>query len=387
MRKLIIMFIISSFLLNSCDSAKKAFQRGSYDAAFAMATKKLQKKPYDEEHAKIFVLSYQKANQKDIDRIEYLKKSKEMQVWSEILKLYKKLAKRQELAETVLPLRAGGKTVNFEHINYDENIIEAKNSAAYYHYNEGVRLMSGDKKDARKAYDHFVTVRSYTNNYDDLEQRIREAEAKGTIKIMLLSTNNSFIILPERFMRDLTNISTQEIDDKWRKYYNTAVKTNFDYNAIIVVNSIDISPNNVEEDKRIVRKEVRDGWEYELDTRGNVRKDSLGNDIKKPKYKVISCTITTKEQSKTAEISVSVDIQDNRTGKIVASTPIKANSTFNYTYSQADGDLQALDSELRNTVGKLSKPFPNDDEMLEDLKYDLRKEIIDALINSKKFVL
>ncbi len=142
--KKILLLLLSSILLFSCDSAKKALQRGSYETACTMAIKKLQKKPSDEEHAKIFAVAYQKANQKNIDRIDYLKQSKEKKAWDEVLRLYKILARRQELAETVLPLRAGGRTINFEHINYNDQIIEAKNSAAYFHYNEGVRLMQGD---------------------------------------------------------------------------------------------------------------------------------------------------------------------------------------------------------------------------------------------------
>ncbi len=387
MKKSLIIIIIASLIFSSCDSAKKAFQRGSYDTACMMAIKKLQKKPSDEEHAKIFTVAYQKANQKNIDRIEYLKQSKERRAWDEVLTLYKKLSRRQELAETILPLRAGGRTVNFEHINYNEQIIEAKNSAAYFHYNEGVKLMSGDREDARKAYQHFLNVRHYTNNYDDLEQRIKAAKEKGTIRILLSVVNKTTADLPIRFMQDLTNIGTKHVDDRWRRYYNAPINSTFDYSAFIVINSVRIGPNNVNEKKEIVKKKVRDGWKYKLDRNGNVKKDSLGNDIKVPKYKIISCTITKKIQSKTATIFANVDIQDNKTRRIVTSIPIESGSKFSYTSSYANGDMNALSAELRKTVGKSPISFPADNEMLENTRIDLKNKIINALKRSRHLII
>ncbi len=387
MKKLLTIITIAGLIFTSCDSAKKAFQRGSYDVACIKAIKKLQKKPYDEEHAKIFTVAYQKANQKNIDRIEYLKQSKERQSWDEVLRLYKKLERRQELAETVLPIRAGGRTVNFEHINYNAQIIEAKNSAAYFHYNEGVKLMSGDREDARKAYQHFMNVRNYTNSYDDLEQRIKIAKEKGTIKVLMSTINKTTADLPVRFMQDLTHIGTKHIDDRWRRYYNAPLNLKFDYNAFVVINSVRISPNNVSEKKDIVKKKVRDGWKYKLDINGNVKKDSLGNDIKVPKYKIISCTITKKIQNKTATISANVEIQDNKTRRIVSSIPIKSGAKFSYTSSFANGDINALSSELRKTVGKSPISFPSNQEMLENTRTDLKKKIIEALRRSKHLII
>ncbi len=377
--KKILLLLLSSILLFSCDSAKKAMQRGSYETACMMAIKKLQKKPSDEEHAKIFAVAYQKANQKNIDRIDYLKQSREQKAWDEVLRLYKTLARRQELAETVLQLRAGGRTINFEHINYNDQIIEAKNSAAYFHYNEGVRLMQGNREDARVAYQHFTKVKNYTNNYTDLEQRIREAHAKGMSTILIATINRTTANLSPDFMYDITNFGMQYIDDKWRKFYNQPTKKHYDYNAFIVLNSVQVGPNNIEKDKEIVKKKIRDGWKYELDSRGNVKKDSSGNDIKIPKYKIISCTLIKKKQSKYARIKAVIDIRDNQTQKVVTSIPITSGSSFSYVTSYANGNLKALDNDIRKTLGQSPIAFPSDQEMIAETQEDLKKKIMEAL--------
>ena len=44
--------------------------------------------------------------------------------------------------------------------------------------------------------------------------------------------------------------------------------------------TIDISPEQINEKQIIREKVIKDGFDYVLDKRGNVAKDSLGNDIK-----------------------------------------------------------------------------------------------------------
>lgn len=384
--KKILPLILASIILFSCNSAKKALQHGSYETACMLAIKKLQKKPSDEDNAKIFTLAYQKANQKNIDRIEYLKQSKEQKAWDEVLKLYKKLERRQELAETILPLRAGGKTVNFEHINYNEQIIEAKNSAAYFHYNEGIKLLSGDKNDARKAYQHLVNVRNYTNNYTDLEQRIKQAEEKGISNILISTINKTTANLSPTYMSDLINFGMQHVDDTWRRYYNSPQLPQFDYSIFVVINSVYSGPNNTKKSKDIVKKEVRDGWKYKLDQNGNVKKDSLGNDIKEPNYKIISCTITKKIQTKIATVKATVELQDNKTKRIVSSIPIQSGSKFSYISSYANGNLDALDDDLRQTIDKSPAPFPLNETMIEETSNDLRNKVINAIKRSRNLI-
>lgn len=385
MKKLIVL-LLTSLVLFSCDSAKKALQRGSYDQACMMAIKKLQKKPADVEHAEIFTVAYQKANQADMDRIEYLKLSGEQTSWDEIHRLYTKLDRRQTLAETILPLRAGGQTVNFEHINYNEKIIEAKNSAADYHYNKGIELLNGTKEEARQAYNHLEKARSYSTNYPDIEQKIREAKERGTTNVFISPMNKTYAQLSPEFMASLVDFGMNDLDDNWTRFFNTPVKQQFDYNIFVSITSIYVSPNDVKESKEIVKKEVRDGWEYEYDSKGNVKKDSLGNDIKKPKYKTISCTVTKKIQQKFCTLKTNIEIQDNNTRRIVATIPEEAKYTFEFISAYANGDLDALDDATKKMIGRTPASFPADLEMINYAGQDLKQKIIASIKRNKNYI-
>ncbi len=385
MKKLILLFLVSAILF-SCDSPKKALQRGSYDQACMMAIKKLQKKPGDIENAEIFTVAYQKANQADIDKIDFLKLSGDQNAYDDIYSLYNALDRRQTLAETILPLRAGGKTVDFEHINYSGMIVEAKNSAADFHYTKGLELINGDRNDARKAYDHLVQARNYSSQYPDLEKRIQEAKEKGTTYVFITPLNKTYAQLSPEFLGGLVDFEMNQIDDNWLRFFNSPTREYFDYNVFVTINSVYVSPDDTKETKETLKKDVRDGWIYQYDSKGNVKKDSLGNDLKTPKYKTVSCTITRKLQKKFSTIKCNIEIQDNLGKRIVASIPTEGQANFEYLSSFANGDLNALDVETKKSVGKSPISFPDDLDMLDFAADKLKPIIIESIKQNKNYI-
>jgi hypothetical protein len=383
MKKLTFIILAITFLF-SCDSAQKAMQRGSYEQACFMAVKKLQKKPDDSEHAQILALAYQKANQVELDRIEYLKLSGEEHAWDEIYTLYSKLDRRQTYVETVLPLRAGGQTVNFENINYNAKILEAKNSAGDFHYNKGIELMEGDKNQCREAYDHLLQAKQYRSNYPDIDKKIMDAKEKGMTNVLISPLNKTYAQLSPEYMGKLVDIGLNKLDEKWVRYYNTPQLDYFDYTIFVAISSIYVGPDGNDQTKEIVKKDIQDGWQYEYDSKGNVKKDTAGNDIKVAKYKTISCTLTKKEQKKQCVIKISVETQDNKTRRVLSSIPDEAAYNFYYFSSYANGDLNALDEETKKTIGRSPIAFPGDMDMINYCTNELKPRIENSIRSIRK---
>jgi len=382
-----ILIVLFAFFIFSCNSAEKELQKGNYEMAFTRSLKKLQKNPNDPEQAQIFIIAYKKANQENLDRIEYLKLSGDDNALDEIYHLYERLNRRQQRAETVLPLRAGGKTYDFEHVNYNQQLVDAKKNAAYTHYRKGAELLKlGDKESAKKAYFEFEKVRKYYSDYEDIDRLQLEAKEKGTTHVLLTPLNKTYTELPQKFLADLVDYSMQDLDDDWTRYYNTPQRDYFDYTIFISVVSSFISPDNMKEEKEKVSKKVKDGFQYVLDANGNVMKDSLGNDIKVDKYKTITCTVTKKIQDKSAKIEARVEYQDNKTRRIVKTIPVTGSYSFHYVSVTANGDLNALDESTRKMIGKTPKTFPTNDEMLKYVGLELKDKIKDALIANKRYI-
>ncbi len=385
MNKLIVFFLAVSFLF-SCKSSQKELQQGNYEQAFTKSVKKLQKKPDDREQAEIFTISYKKANQKNLDRIEYLKMSGESSAYDEIYKNYLSLDRRQKLAETVLPIRAGGQTVNFQHVNYNQQIIAAKKAAADYHYRKGLELMKGDKLAAKNAFYEFEAVRKYSSSYQDLTRLQTEAKEKGTTTVLLVPMNKTYSQLSKEFLFGLVDFGMQDLDKDWIRYYNTPQKNYYDYNIFVSITTVFISPDDLKESKEIVKKEVKDGYKYVLDANGNVQKDSLGNDIKVDKYKTISCTVIQKTQNKMAKIEANVEYQDNKTKRIVATIPATGTNKFQYISAMANGDLKALDENTRKMIGRTPIAFPTGGEMINYAGAELKEQIKTILTTNKKYI-
>jgi len=364
--------IIISF---SCNSSKKALQKGNYNKAFYKSVKKLQKKPTDQEQAEIFTISYRKANQQDLDRINFLKTSNEKKIWPEVYKKYMTLSNRQRTAETVLPLRVGGKTINFKHIDYNSNIIEAKNKAAEYHYRKGLELMMGDKLSIRNAYNQFAQVKVYSGSYSDIDQLMKQALEKGTSHVFIEPINKSNNTIEIKHLLNLTDFGMQDLDKQWVKYYNNKQKANYDFNIYVSVTNLEIGQNKLKETKETISKKVEDGWRYVLDASGNVKKDSLGNDIKEPKYKTISCELTKKIQQKLSSINIKIEYQDNKTKRIIATSPLSTKFEFYYISSYANGDLNALDENTKKTIGKDVVSFPEESFVIQKLTDNLKPKI------------
>ena len=130
---------------------------------------------------------------------------------------------------------------------------------------------------------------------------------------------------------------------------------------------------------RVYLKLVKDGFKYVLDTNGNVKKDSLGNDIKEDKFAKVTCQYFETRQFKTASVIASVEYKDTNTTQLLDRFPIESTFLFEHFYATFQGDKRALDASLLNYVNNRLIQFPSNEQMVFDTGEDLKlklKEII-----------
>ena len=82
-------------ILTGCASSKKLMQKGDYDALINKSVKNLIKNPNSEEDAEMLDKAYKLANERDQDRVQYLKLEGNPDTWDEIFALYNRLKSRQ----------------------------------------------------------------------------------------------------------------------------------------------------------------------------------------------------------------------------------------------------------------------------------------------------
>lgn len=374
----------------SCSSPEKLLQRGNYDGLIDKSIKKIIKDPNSQEDIELLDKAYKLANDRDLDRVKYLKLEGNPNSWDEVLMLYSSLKARQSKVQKVLPLNLHGRTIAYQFIDYDAEMVEAKRKAAEYFYSHGKSLMENQTKDSyRQAYVELNKANGYSGGaFPDLDQMIDEARYMGMSRVLVSVINSTPLRLPEDFMENLLAINTYGLNSEWVEYHFKPLdqETVFDYYVDINLQIIDVSPEQVDENDRLVKRKVEDGFEYALDSRGNVMKDTAGNDIKIPKYKELSCTVIEKIQNKSVTLKGEVEVISANPKRLISKDPISATTQFEHTSARAVGDIEALDKETQKAVGVEEVPFPDDITMIYDTSEALKQAISDVIRNKRQYI-
>jgi len=302
--------------------------------------------------------------------------------------MYTTLDARQRAIEPVLPLYLDGREIQFDFNDYSSNTIDAKNKASEYLYtNSKALLNSKNKYDIRKAFDDLEYLENLNPNYKDTQKLIDIALHKGRDFVIVSLINDTAQIIPDRLEDDLLDFDTYGLDDLWTKYHTTEdTAINYDFAMQLQLRQINVSPERINETQLLREKEIVDGWEYQLDTNGNVMKDSLGNDIKIDKLVKVRARLFEISQTKSAQVIGKVVYSDLKTNQTLDTFTIDSEFVFENVFARKRGDIRALNTEDKALLRQQKVPFPSDSQMVydtgEDLKYKLKQIINDHKIRS-----
>ncbi len=382
-------FLITILVVFSSCSSSRLLERGDYDGAIEKAVQNLRKDPGDVDEILVLDRAYKVANELDRERIRFLKLENDPRNTDEILHLYTSLKNRQTLVRTVLPLHLPDSTIEYQYVDYDREIIDAKLGAAEYYYENALRLMElNEKKSYRQAYYELLKVDEYTSNYEDTEYLLHKARRNGISRALVAVKNHTHLNLSPAFKNELLAVDTRRLNRDWVEFHFRDLDETIDYDYYIIVNlgMIDVSPNATEEKDTIIKKQIEDGFEYLLDEKGNVMKDSLGNDIKIPKYKQLVCTVIETLQIKEAFIEGDIEFFSETPSQLMKKEPVGAASLFEHSSARAIGDTEALDEETLKKVGVEPLPFPDDAEMIFRTAETLREAISQAIRSNRLLI-
>ena len=366
-------------LLSSC-SATYYVKHAKYEKAFEKAIVKLHKNPEHEKSILALRSAYNHILKKQYDRIAYLKAQKRDDLWSDIFHIYNHLKYLQEQLESVLPLRLHGKEVSFPHTDYDKEMISAKKIAADFYVRHGKQMLAkGDRFSARKAYEDFQQLKKFFPNFKNVDELLQKAYQQGLTNVLIDIDNRSFYNLSPAFLESLLPRDYEQLNGKWQSWHEIPQQDNDDYEVRISIEKIVLSPGLVKEKEYTETKEVDDGWEYELDENGNVKKDSLGNDIKVPKTKVLEALVKEYTRRREGHSKVEITFYALPSGQRLKKVPANIVFFFENQYATLSGDLKAASDRTRELMQQSPLPFPSDQDMLDISAEPLQKRIEDLL--------
>jgi hypothetical protein len=379
------------FALLSCQSAQKLVESGDYDSAIEYCVRKLQGKSKKKtEHVQGLERAFQKAQARDLALAEQLAADNRPENWARIHDIHLGIRHRQQKIAPLTPLRSKeGYTARFDFVDIATLERESRQRAAEHLYLRAQNLIAqgerGDKMAAREAYRTLLDLeKRYYREYKDTEALLNQARDLGTSYVLFEVKNQSATVLPRGFAERLMAISKQDLDSDWKSYYFEAKPgVQYDYKAVFKVRNIDISPERVNERNYIDEKEIQDGFDYVLDAKGNVKKDSSGNDIKTPRYVRIRAYITEVFQSKAVRLGGFVEIHDLYRNTLLDIRDLGTEIRFENYASTFTGDERALSEDSRCRIGNRPLPFPLNEDMLVQAAERIKPELRDELRRSK----
>jgi hypothetical protein len=390
MKNIVPFIFLLTIILSGCGSSKKQLQKGNYDAAIEKAVKKLRKDPSDVKQIDVLTQAYKVANEQDNERVRFLKMEGRPNNWDEIYLVYKALSDRQSLVRTVTPLNMSGSSVEFPFVDYMPDMVNAKRKAADFYFTHGTELMkSGIKENYRQAYAEFIRAKNYVGDYEGIDNKILEAKTLGMSRVFVSIQNSSILKFPKEFEQDLLALDLPGLNSEWVEYHtqNLNPETQYDYFVNVNVKNVAVSPDQTVQRDSVIKRDVEDGFSYVLDKKGNVMRDSLGNDIKQKKYKTLQCALVETIQSKACRIDGDVEVIQMNPNKVLKKDPIGAQSNFENISSRALGDIQALDAKQLERTKTAIMPFPTDIEMVVRCSETLKMAIRGAIQNNRRFIL
>lgn len=379
--------LITLFGFTQCRTAQKYVESGDYDGAIDLSVSRLSgKKNKPEEWVKGLELAFQKATDRDMRAVEQLTAENRPENWVRIYDIHLQIHRRQGKVYPLLPLKdKKGYEAHFQFVNVEKLMTESREKAADYYYQRAQQQLTearnGNKSSARNAFELFQIIEhQYFSNFRDVTALKEEAQKLGITHILFRIENSSRQVLPRDFNERVLAISRQDLDTRWKKYDLTPERgVQYDYTATLDLQSVDLSPERIRERTYTDEKEIKDGWEYVYDHRGNVKKDSAGNDIKHTKYLLVRAQVLEMQQTKAARIQAVLTVTPRGSHTPSETRPVVAETFFEHFAATFTGDGRALSEDSRRRMGNHPAPFPSDEALLAQAADQLKPDVFRQL--------
>jgi hypothetical protein len=380
-----VFFLLMTFI--SCTSVEKLVDSGQYDKAIYFSTNKLSgAKVNKAEFVKGLETAFKKATDRDMAFVEKLKNEGNPESWETILSVYATISNRQESIRPLLPLTdENGKKANFLFVNTNDLEKEAKEQTINFLYSSAKDFLqearsTKDRIPARKAYDALLRLKNYSARFMDVPQLEREARELGITKILVNVLNYSQAVFPAGLEDEILRLGFRDLDREWQKFDAYPERNReYDLGITLILSNVQVRPGAVSEKSFSEKKEIPDGFQYLLDEKGNVKKDTAGNDIKLPKNKVIEAQILEVFQSKSAGLSGRLEVVDLHTKGVRESRDINTVAIFENRAASFKGDERALTEDTKKRLGNRPAVFPTDAILLLEAARKLRPLVISEL--------
>jgi hypothetical protein len=384
-------YFLLAVLLFSCATPQKHVKRGQNSAAVYLAAKKLKRSNgKGDKHILALETAFNREKRNIFNRIEQLRLDGQPSSWVAIHNLYSQLDGMQRAIDPLLPLfiQREFRNANIQLTNINQDLAETRMKAAEYLYASGERLLAqNDKFAARQAFENFRQVKEFYSDFRDVDARLNEAYMKGQNNILIQYFNQTQMVIPQDFFNNLMLYDERLLNSQWTKFTkNKDDNIRYDYFIDVIINVIDIGPDQLRESTYTDTKLVQDGMRYVLDERGNVRKDADGNDMREPNMVNVTANVTMVDQTKVGTLTGAV-VYKHANGQIFRSFPFREDLVFKNQFATFQGNRNALSDESLKRIGGRFIPFPSNLQLVMDASEIIKNKSLNLIKANTNLVL
>lgn len=376
-------FYIAVFTLSlaSCKSVEKMMAKGEYEKAFDYAIDKLSdSKVKKTEHVKALEKAYSKLNSASIKEIDRLNATSKPENWSKVHAEYKRLINRQDRLEFLLPLVSeSGYKASFDIKNYNTELIHAEDNTCAYYYSNAKSLIeraesTGNKMDARSAYDELAKIFRFKKSYLDTEQ-LREKALKLGITYINIEVDNRLVNFHGDIIEDkLWEMPLSSMDDLWNDFSLEKSDKRFDYSIVITLDNMNLGTEAERAHTTSHSREV-------LVRKEKVKeiKDSVEVWVEKEVYENLKADMTEIFREKNSELHGNISVYNNLNNKLIDNVPINIYDNFKGYACQVIGDLEAIPDDKKRNRDTFLELFPSDRDVSKNLAIAFQKSVINEI--------
>ena len=385
---LLSIIVVTLFSCGGVQTASNQLQTGNYIEAFNTSVAQLRKdktKKSNQKHIPLLKEAYTKAADTDLRKIKELQKANTTESLKKIYGKYLNLDIRQDEIKALQPLYYEGNEVTFKFDNYTKDIAKSKENYSASLYNTATKKLQGDVMAAREAHklleDLIYMDPSYKSNLDDLLQK---AKNKGS-SFVYVTLKNKVRNISRDSIKDFASINSANFTNQWVVYHTKKDrKIKYDYQVDITFDKLTFVPPKTEQQTVPQEAKVQDGWQYQLDAKGNVMKDDKGNDIKVAKYKVVRAEVALYQQNKSAKLDGTITIKDLKKHTTLSNKPEFGEAKFQNTYGKYRGDQRAIEQKYVKALQAKEVPYPKDYEFIKYAVSNFKQKVT-ALLGQQQF--
>lgn len=360
-------FISVVFLLSSCKTAKKMYERGNYDEAVELAARKLQKKPNDAATLAILQDAYRFAVEDHEARIRNNASSnnnlKAEWTYAEYLslqRLYESIRRSPAVFDIVRPT------------DYSSYVSIYQEEASNARYERGLDLMnSNNRNNFKQAYYEFQKALALKPGDISAKQKMDEAYAGAVLNVVVLpvvqtgfqhsSFNYGFVNFDNNLLRSLNNNN----GNFFLHYYSPAEASSYNMRTD---NIVEMRMGGLDMDRYRDQRTIR-----EVSRQIVVKEIVIKPDSVVKEYATVKAKITTIRRSLKSNGLLQVTVR-NYDNQWLWSNTYRSDYNWETEFSTFTGDERALSESDRKLLDCKETFPPNNDEIMRIITNDIQNK-------------